>query len=164
MIILIIISAIIIYLIVDSIKVVAPEENYVVERNGTYYKTWKDGVHIKIPIIDRVVNITTTKEMVKNSSPQPVITKDNIALGIRTVVSYQIIDPKLYTYGVENPPGAIDLLIITSLRKLIVKLEWSEVLATIGEINAEIHAILDEVTAQWGIKVNSFEIASFKQH
>ena len=125
---------------------------------GAYYRTMETGLHYRIPIIDRVANVVTLKEIVKDFAPQPVITKDNVTMQIDTVVYYQITDPKLYTYGVENPVSAIENLTATTLRNIIGELELDETLTSRDIINSKMRAILDEATDPWGIKVNRVEV------
>ena len=156
-----ILTAIIIILlviIIPSIKIVPQAKSYVIERLGSYYQTWGNGLHFKIPFIDRVSNITTMKEIVKDFEPQPVITKDNVTMQIDTVVYFQITNPKLYTYGVENPINAIENLTATTLRNLIGELELDQTLTSRDIINSKMRSILDEATDPWGIKVNRVEV------
>lgn len=145
-------------LIIPNIKIVPQAKAYVIERLGSYYQTWANGLHIKIPFIDRVSNIVTLKEIVKDFAPQPVITKDNVTMQIDTVVYFQITDPKLYTYGVENPINAIENLTATTLRNLIGELELDQTLTSRDIINSKMRSILDEATDPWGIKVNRVEV------
>ena len=145
-------------LIIPNIKIVPQAKAYVIERLGSYYQTWSNGLHIKIPFIDRVSNIVTLKEIVKDFAPQPVITKDNVTMQIDTVVYFQITDPKLYTYGVENPINAIENLTATTLRNLIGELELDQTLTSRDIINSKMRSILDEATDPWGIKVNRVEV------
>ena len=141
-----------------GIKIIPQSKAYVVERLGSYYTTWTNGLHFKIPFIDRIANITTAKEIVKDFAPQPVITKDNVTMQIDTVVYFQITDAKLYTYGVENPINAIENLTATTLRNLIGELELDQTLTSRDIINSKMRAILDEATDPWGIKVNRVEV------
>ncbi len=145
-------------LIFACVRVVPQAEAYVVERVGSYFETWGNGLHIKVPFIDRVANRLTLKEIVKDFVPQPVITKDNVTMQIDTVVYYQITDPKLYTYGVENPLTAIENLTATTLRNIIGELELDQTLTSRDIINAKMRSILDEATDPWGIKVNRVEV------
>ena len=144
--------------IILCIKVVPQAEAYVIERVGSYLETWNNGLHFKLPFIDRVSNKLTLKEIVKDFRPQPVITKDNVTMQIDTVVYYQITDPKLYTYGVENPIVAIENLTATTLRNIIGELELDQTLTSRDIINAKMRAILDEATDPWGIKINRVEV------
>ena len=148
----------ILIIIILSIKIVPQAQRYVIERLGSYYTTWTNGLHFKIPFIDRIANITTAKEIVKDFAPQPVITKDNVTMQIDTVVYFQITDAKLYTYGVENPINAIENLTATTLRNLIGELELDQTLTSRDIINSKMRAILDEATDPWGIKVNRVEV------
>ena len=154
----IILLIIILIIIILSIKIVPQAQRYVIERLGSYYTTWTNGLHFKIPFIDRIANITTEKEIVKDFAPQPVITKDNVTMQIDTVVYFQITDAKLYTYGVENPINAIENLTATTLRNLIGELELDQTLTSRDIINSKMRAILDEATDPWGIKVNRVEV------
>ena len=154
----IILLIIILIIIILSIKIVPQAQRYVIERLGSYYTTWTNGLHFKIPFIDRIANITTAKEIVKDFAPQPVITKDNVTMQIDTVVYFQITDAKLYTYGVENPINAIENLTATTLRNLIGELELDQTLTSRDIINSKMRALLDEATDPWGIKVNRVEV------
>ena len=145
-------------LIIPNIKIVPQAKAYVIERLGSYYQTWSNGLHLKIPFIDRVSSMVTLKEIVKDFAPQPVITKDNVTMQIDTVVYFQITDPKLYTYGVENPINAIENLTATTLRNLIGELELDQTLTSRDIINSKMRSILDEATDPWGIKVNRVEV------
>lgn len=156
--ILIIILVLVVVLIIPCIKVVPQAKVYVIERVGSYYTTWRNGLHFKIPFLDRVSNIVTLKEIVKDFAPQPVITKDNVTMQIDTVVYYQITDAKLYTYGVEHPISAIENLTATTLRNLIGELELDQTLTSRDIINSKMRSILDEATDPWGIKVNRVEV------
>ncbi|MCI6156295.1 MAG: SPFH/Band 7/PHB domain protein [Erysipelotrichaceae bacterium] len=155
---LIAILVIIIILVIPNIKVVPQARSYVIERLGSYYTTWKNGLHVKIPFIDRISNNVSLKEIVKDFAPQPVITKDNVTMQIDTVVYFQITDPKLYTYGVERPMQAIENLTATTLRNLIGDLELDQTLTSRDTINQQMRMILDEATDPWGIKVNRVEL------
>ena len=156
--ILIIILIIVAVLIIPNVKIVPQAKAYVVERIGSYLETWGNGLHIKIPFLDRISNQVTLKEIVKDFAPQPVITKDNVTMQIDTVVYFQITDPKLYTYGVENPINAIENLTATTLRNIIGDLELDETLTSRDIINTKMRSILDEATDPWGIKVNRVEV------
>ena len=155
---LIAILVIIVILVLPNIKVVPQARSYVIERLGSYYTTWKNGLHVKIPFIDRISNNVSLKEIVKDFAPQPVITKDNVTMQIDTVVYFQITDPKLYTYGVERPINAIENLTATTLRNIIGELELDQTLTSRDIINSKMRAILDEATDPWGIKVNRVEV------
>ena len=147
-----------VFIVIPNIKVVPQAKVYVIERLGSYYKTWHNGLQLKIPFIDRVSNVVTLKEVVKDFAPQPVITKDNVTMQIDTVVYFQITDAKLYTYGVENPINAIETLTATTLRNIIGELELDQTLTSRDIINSKMRAILDEATDPWGIKVNRVEV------
>ena len=153
-----IILILVVVFIIPNIKVVPQAQSYVIERLGSYYKTWGNGLHVKIPFVDRISNSVTLKEIVKDFAPQPVITKDNVTMQIDTVVYYQITDAKLYTYGVENPISAIENLTATTLRNLIGELELDQTLTSRDIINSKMRSILDEATDPWGIKVNRVEV------
>ena len=153
-----IILIIILVIIILGIKVIPQSEAKVVERLGSYNATLGTGPHYVIPFIDRVANTVTLKEIVKDFAPQPVITKDNVTMQIDTVVYFQITDPKLYTYGVENPINAIENLTATTLRNIIGELELDQTLTSRDIINSKMRSILDEATDPWGIKVNRVEV------
>lgn len=155
---LIAILIIVILIVIPNIKVVPQAKSYVIERLGSYYATWKNGLHVKIPFVDRVANMVTLKEIVKDFAPQPVITKDNVTMQIDTVVYFQITDAKLYTYGVEYPISAIENLTATTLRNIIGELELDQTLTSRDIINSKMRSILDEATDPWGIKVNRVEV------
>ena len=154
----VILLILIVVIVLPNIKVVPQAKAYVIERLGSYYVTWQNGLHIKIPFIDRISNVVTLKEIVKDFAPQPVITKDNVTMQIDTVVYFQITDPKLYTYGVELPISAIENLTATTLRNLIGDLELDQTLTSRDIINSKMRSILDEATDPWGIKVNRVEV------
>ena len=153
-----IIIIVIIVIIAAGIKIIPQSKAYVVERLGAYDRTMETGLHYRVPIIDRVANVVSLKETVKDFAPQPVITKDNVTMQIDTVVYYQITDSKLYTYGVDNPISAIENLTATTLRNIIGELELDETLTSRDIINSKMRAILDEATDPWGIKVNRVEV------
>ena len=155
---LLIILIIILVIVILGIKVIPQSEAKVVERLGSYNATLGTGPHYVIPFIDRVANTVTLKEIVKDFAPQPVITKDNVTMQIDTVVYFQITDPKLYTYGVENPINAIENLTATTLRNIIGELELDQTLTSRDIINSKMRSILDEATDPWGIKVNRVEV------
>lgn len=150
--------ALLVLLVITSIKVVPQSNAYVVERLGTYQKTWATGIHVKIPFIDRVAKKVSLKEQVIDFPPQPVITKDNVTMQIDTVVYFQITDSKLYAYGVERPIAAIENLTATTLRNIIGEMELDHTLTSRDVINSKIRVILDEATDAWGIKVNRVEL------
>ena len=145
-------------LIISCIRVVPQAQAFVIERVGSYLTTWDNGLHFKLPFIDRVAAKISLKEIVKDFKPQPVITKDNVTMQIDTVVYYSITDPKLYTYGVENPIIAIENLTATTLRNIIGELELDQTLTSRDTINTNMRAILDEATDPWGIKINRVEL------
>lgn len=153
-----IIVIVIIVIIAAGIKIIPQSKAYVVERLGAYDRTMETGLHYRVPIIDRVANVVSLKETVKDFAPQPVITKDNVTMQIDTVVYFQITDPKLYTYGVENPISAIENLTATTLRNIIGELELDQTLTSRDIINSKMRSILDEATDPWGIKVNRVEV------
>lgn len=155
---LIIIFILVIVLIVPNINIVPQAKAYVIERIGSYHMTWKNGIHFKIPFVDRIASKVSLKEIVKDFAPQPVITKDNVTMQIDTVVYFQITDPKLYTYGVENPISAIENLTATTLRNIIGELELDQTLTSRDIINSKMRAILDEATDPWGVKVTRVEL------
>ena len=155
---LLLILILVLIIVIPSIKIVPQSKVYVIERIGSYFTTWHNGLHVKIPFIDRVANVVTQKEMVRDFAPQPVITKDNVTMQIDTVVYFQILDAKLYTYGVEYPISAIETLTATTLRNIIGELELDQTLTSRDIINSKMRAILDEATDPWGIKVNRVEV------
>ena len=145
-------------ILVRNIRIVQQAKAYVVERLGAYKTTWNVGIHFKVPFIERVAKIVTLKEQVADFPPQPVITKDNVTMQIDTVVYFQITDPKLYTYGIEQPMVAIENLAATTLRNIIGDLELDQCLTSRDIINTKMRSILDEATDPWGIKVNRVEL------
>lgn len=147
-----------IILIISNIRIVPQANAYVVERLGAYQQTWEVGLHVKIPLIDRIANKVSVKEKVVDFPPQPVITKDNVTMKIDTVVYYQVTDSKLFTYGVARPIVAIENLTATTLRNIIGQLELDETLTSRDLINTQMRSILDEATDPWGIKVNRVEV------
>ncbi len=155
---LIIILILVVVFILPCIKVVPQAKSYVIERLGSYLTTWSNGLHFKLPFVDRISNKVNLKEIVKDFAPQPVITKDNVTMQIDTVVYFQITDSKLYTYGVEDPINAIENLTATTLRNIIGELELDQTLTSRDIINAKMRSILDEATDPWGIKVNRVEV------
>ncbi|MBR1741295.1 MAG: paraslipin, partial [Lachnospiraceae bacterium] len=154
----IIILVIVVIVLLSSINVVPQAKAYVVERLGGYQATWGVGVHLIMPINDRVAKRVLLKEQVVDFAPQPVITKDNVTMRIDTVIFFQITDPKLYAYGVENPIVAIENLTATTLRNIIGELELDETLTSRETINTKMRASLDSATDPWGIKVNRVEL------
>ena len=155
---LIIVIILIIYIIVSCVRIVPQAQAYVIERLGAYNGTWSVGLHFKVPFIDRVARKVVLKEQVVDFAPKPVITKDNVTMRIDTVVYYQITDPKLYAYGVDNPIMAIENLTATTLRNIIGDLELDATLTSRETINTKMRATLDEATDPWGIKVNRVEL------
>ena len=157
-IILLIVLLIAIMVVASCVKIVPQAQAYVVERLGAYQETWGVGMHFKVPIVDKVAKRVLLKEQVADFPPQPVITKDNVTMQIDTVVFFQITDPKLYTYGVENPIMAIENLTATTLRNIIGDLELDETLTSRETINTKMRSSLDVATDPWGIKVNRVEL------
>ena len=153
-----IVILLIIGILIKNIRIVQQARAYVVERLGAYSATWSVGLHFKIPFIERVAKIVSLKEQVADFPPQPVITKDNVTMQIDTVVYFQITDPKLYTYGIEQPMNAIENLTATTLRNIIGDLELDQTLTSRDVINTKMRSILDEATDPWGIKVNRVEL------
>lgn len=149
---------IIVILVALNIRIVPQARAYVIERLGAYSETWQVGLHFKIPIIDKIAKKVSLKENVIDFDPQPVITKDNVTMEIDTVIYFQITDPKLYAYGVENPMSAIENLTATSLRNIIGDLELDGTLTSRELINTKIRLVLDEATDPWGIKINRVEV------
>ena len=153
---------ILLILIISGVKVVPQAKAYVIERFGAYHTTWQTGMHLRIPIIEKVAKVVSLKEQVVDFAPQPVITKDNVTMQIDTVVFYQITDAKLYAYGVESPIMAIENLTATTLRNIIGEMELDHTLTSRDTINAKIRSILDEATDPWGIKINRVELKNIK--
>jgi len=153
-----IILGILIWVLASCIKIVPQSQAWVIERLGAWQDTWSVGMHIKFPFFDKVVRRVNLKEQVADFPPQPVITKDNASVRIDTVIFYQITDPKLFTYGVENPMMAIENLTATTLRNIIGDLELDESLTSREIINTKMRAALDVATDPWGIKVNRVEL------
>ena len=149
---------IILLILVSCIRIVPQAQAMVVERLGAYLETWNVGIHFKVPFIDRVAKRVLLKEQVVDFAPQPVITKDNVTMKIDTVVYFQITDPKLYAYGVENPIMAIENLTATTLRNIIGDLELDQTLTSRETINTKMRSALDVATDPWGIKVNRVEL------
>jgi len=145
-------------LLLSNVRIVPQSEAYVIERLGTYKTTWSNGLHLKVPIIERVANKVSLKERVVDFPPQSVITKDNVTVDVDSVVYYQIMDPKLYTYGAEQPLTAIKNLTATSLRNLIGELELDQTLTSRDTINSKLRTILDDASDAWGIKVLRVEL------
>ena len=154
----VIIIIILVVIAASGIKIIPQSRAYVVERLGAYHRTMQTGLHYVVPFIERVANNVSLKEIVKDFAPQPVITKDNVTMQIDTVVYFQITDPKLYSYGIENPVNAIENLTATTLRNIIGELELDETLTSRDVINTKMRSILDEATDPWGVKVNRVEV------
>lgn len=154
----IIILIIILAVLASCIRIVPQSQSLVVERLGAFLEAWSVGVHIKLPMVDRVAKRVNLKEQVADFPPQPVITKDNVTMRIDTVIFFQITDPKLYAYGVENPMMAIENLTATTLRNIIGDLELDQTLTSRETINAKMRETLDIATDPWGIKVNRVEL------
>ena len=152
------IIVVLVIIFIAGIKVIPQSKAYVVERLGAYHRTMQTGLHYVFPFVERVSNNVSLKETVKDFAPQPVITKDNVTMQIDTVVYFQITDPKLYSYGVENPINAIENLTATTLRNIIGELELDETLTSRDVINTKMRSILDEATDPWGVKVNRVEV------
>ena len=147
-----------ILLIISNIAVVQQSRAYVIERLGAFHSVWSVGMHFKVPFIDRIARKVSLKEQVLDYPPQPVITKDNVTMQIDTVVYFQITDPKLYCYGVEQPMMAMETLTATTLRNIIGDLELDQTLTSRDVVNTKMRSILDEATDPWGIKVNRVEL------
>ena len=152
------IGVLILIILVLNVKFVQQSKAYVIERMGAFRTIWTVGPHLKVPFFERVVKVVSLKEQVVDFPPQPVITKDNVTMQIDTVIYFQITDPKLYTYGVEQPMSAIENLTATTLRNIIGDLELDQSLTSRDHINGQMRAILDEATDNWGIKVNRVEL------
>ncbi|MCD7724701.1 MAG: SPFH/Band 7/PHB domain protein [Clostridiales bacterium] len=155
---LVIVLILIVLILLSCIKIVPQAHAYVVERLGAYQQTWSVGLHLKVPFIDKVAKRVILKEQVVDFAPQPVITKDNVTMRIDTVVFFQITDPKLFAYGVENPIMAIENLTATTLRNIIGEMELDQTLTSREVINTKMRASLDIATDPWGIKVNRVEL------
>ena len=154
----IILIVVILVILARCIRVVQQSKAYVIERLGAFHAVWSVGLHFKLPFIDRIQRVVSLKEQVADFPPQPVITKDNVTMQIDTVLYFQITDPKLYAYGVENPMNANENLTATTLRNIIGELELDQSLTSRDVINARMRSILDEATDPWGIKVNRVEL------
>ena len=157
-IILAVVAVLILALLAANIRIVQQARAAVIERLGSFYTVWENGIHVKIPLIDRVVKNVSLKEQVVDFDPQPVITKDNVTMQIDTVVYFLITDPKLYTYGVEHPMSAIENLTATTLRNIIGDMDLDQTLTSRDIINTQMRSLLDEATDPWGIKVNRVEL------
>ena len=157
-IIIIILVVVLILVLATNLKVVQQSKAYVIERLGAFHSVWGVGIHFKVPFLERVAKVVSLKEQVVDFPPQPVITKDNVTMQIDTVVFFQVMDAKLYTYGVNQPIAAIESLSATTLRNIIGEMELDHTLTSRDTINSKITAILDEATDKWGIKVNRVEV------
>ena len=154
----VVIAVLALIIVISNIHIVQQSRAYVIERLGAFNKVWQVGMHVKVPFIERVAKKVSLKEQVLDYPPQPVITKDNVTMQIDTVVYFQITDPKLYTYGIEQPMVAIETLSATTLRNIIGDLELDQCLTSRDIINSKMRVILDEATDPWGIKVNRVEL------
>ena len=154
----IVVLFVLLLIFISRIRIVRQTQKVIVERLGAYHATWSVGFHILVPFIDRLAKIVSMKEQVSDFAPQPVITKDNVTMQIDTIVFYQITDPKLYCYGVENPISALESLSSTTLRNIIGEWDLDETLTSRDIINTKMRSILDEATDPWGIKVNRVEV------
>ena len=154
----VVIVVILLLIFVSSVRVVKQTDKYIIQRLGGYHATWGVGIHFLVPFFDKVAQIVNLKEQVKDFDPQPVITKDNVTMQIDTVVFYQVTDPKLYCYGVDNPVSALENLSATTLRNIIGDLDLDQTLTSRDIINTTMRSILDEATDPWGIKVNRVEV------
>lgn len=148
----------VIFVLLVTMRIVPEAQTYVIQRFGSYYKTWDAGVHFLVPVADSVAKRISMKEQVADFEPQPVITKDNVTMMIDTVVYFRIFDPKMFTYGVERPITAIENLCATTLRNIVGGMELDSTLTSRDAINGEITKILDEATDKWGIKINRVEV------
>ena len=155
---LLIILALLILILISCIRIVPQEHAYVVERLGKYLCTWHAGLHLKMPVIDHIINRISLKEQVLDFPPQPVITKDNVSVRVDSVVFAKVFDPKLYTYGVEDPIAGLQNLSATSLRSIIGGMELDTTLSSREQINEDMEVILDKATDAWGLKVNRVEL------
>ena len=153
-----VIILVIIVLVISNIRIIPQARAAVIERLGKYHTTWETGLHLKIPIIDRVARQVSLKEQVGDFIPQPVITKDNVTMQIDTVVYFQVTDPKLYAYGIENPLLALEKLTATTLRNIIGELELDETLTSRELVNSRMRAVLDDASDPWGIKITRVEL------
>ena len=149
-------------LLITRIRIVRQTQKLIIERVGAYHATWSVGFHFLLPFVDKVAKIVSMKEQIIDFDPQPVITKDNVTMQIDTIVFYQITDPKLYAYGVENPTQALESLSSTTLRNIIGELDLDETLTSRDTVNAKMRSILDEATDPWGIKINRVELKNIK--
>ena len=155
---LLLLLVLVVYLVLSCVKIVPQAHVKIIERLGSYLTTWEAGLHFKMPFIDKAVHSISLKEQVADFNPQAVITKDNVTMRIDTVIFYQVTDPKMFTYGIDNPINAIDNLSSTTLRNIIGDLELDETLTSRDVINTKMREILDDATDPWGIKVNRVEL------
>ncbi len=158
MMLLLVLLVLVVAVVLLCVKIVPQAEARVIERLGSYLTTWNNGLHVAVPLIDRIGPSISLKEQVADFPPQPVITKDNVTMSIDTVIYYRVMDPKLYTYGVENPVGALENLTATTLRNIIGDMDLDTTLTSRDTINGQMRAVLDEATDPWGIKVNRVEV------
>lgn len=158
----IILALVVIFIVISSFRIVPQAHAYVLERLGAYHDTWETGLHFKVPFIDRIARTISLKEQVINFPPQSVITKDNVTMMVDTVFYFTVTDPKLYTYGVENPVQALETLTATTIRNIIGDLELDHTLTSRDVINTKIRVVLDEASDGWGIKVNRVEIKNIE--
>jgi len=154
------VAVLVLIVLTSNLRIVQQSKAFVVERLGVFHSVWDVGLHVKIPVFERVAKVVSLKEQVIDFAPQPVITKDNVTMQIDTVLYFEITDPKLYTYGVERPMAAIENLTATTLRNIVGDLELDQTLTSRDVINSKMRAILDEATDPWGIKVNRVELKS----
>ena len=162
MILIIAVIVVLIALVVTNIRIVPQAEAFVLERLGQYHGTWNAGIHVKMPFIDRIARKVSLKEQVLDFPPQPVITKDNVTMQVDSLVFMTIMDPKLYTYGINNPIVGVQNLAATTLRNIIGEMELDETLTGRDRINAKMQTVLDEATDKWGIKVTRVEIKNIQ--
>jgi len=155
-------ALVVIVILAKNIRIVQQARAMVIERLGAYSTTWGVGLHFKIPFIERVAKVVSLKEQILDNPPRPVITKDNVTMQIDTVVYFEVTDPKLYTYGVENPLMALESLTATTLRNIIGEMELDQTLTSRDTINTKLRVILDEATDPWGMKVNRVELKNIE--
>ncbi len=157
-----VVLVLIVWLIITNIRIVPQAEAYVIERLGKYKTTWNAGLHLKVPFIERVTRKVTLKEQVLDFPPQPVITKDNVTMNVDSLIFMRVMDPKLYTYGINNPNVGVQNLAATTLRNIIGEMELDETLTGRDKINGKMQVVLDEATDAWGIKVTRVEIKNIQ--
>ena len=158
MIVLIVLILLVVIILLSCIRIVPQASAYVIERLGIYHATWVAGLHLKVPLIDRVARKVLLKEQVADFAPQPVITKDNVTMMIDSIIYFRVVNPQLYAYGVENPIMAMENLTATTLRNIIGDMELDEILSSREKINVSLRDILDENTDKWGVKIEAVEI------